>query len=53
MPKTHSIPQKHRQRQKPRKPENHRHGLDAEQREFVVRARLGEAPGDEDEVSEG
>ncbi len=53
MPKTHAIAEEHAQRQKPGEPEEHGQGLDAEDDEFVVRPRFGEAPGDEDEEEEG
>ena len=48
-----AIRQEHRQRHEAREPEEHGDCLGGEDGEFVVRARFGEAPGDEDEVEQG
>lgn len=51
--KAHAITQKHGERNESCKPEEHRHGLDAQDCELVVRNRLRESPWHENEIDEG
>ena len=53
MSKTNSITQKHSQRNETREPENHRHTLDRQNREFVMRACFRKPPWYDYEVQEG
>lgn len=52
MSKADPIAQEHRQRNEAREPKDHRHGLNAQDGELVMRDRLGEAPWHDDEVQE-